>query len=258
VHPTWAETPLPFLQPVGNLLHRHHEPLLEDFTSIERVLLITERSRSGQALELLPFPVGPVADLERFEFGSVEVFVVPIDERWQVVSDLTSSLPTASAALHDPDGSTRRCGAWSLSDRSFSCDRRRADGKVRPVLLEVQDDPRRCVQAYPPPSGQILSVEFALEADDDVLRIRGGLDQRSARMEAGDDVLFRIFVDDELVDAHRLDAHASIWRPVDIPTAGDPLTLRVEVESVSPQPVQRRFCFNGWFLSAEQAQRSNR
>ncbi len=259
VHPTWTETPLPFLTPVGNLLHRHHEPYLEDYARIERVLILTETARTGEALESLPFPAPPLSEMDHQRFGEILLIVAPIPEEWQLHADATDHLSEATVTIIEPaGGEPHRCGPFSPADRTWRCDGRDADAMVRPILLEMVDDPRRCVQAFPPTDRRVLSVELPFDVPNPILRVRAGLDQRSARIETGDDVIYRIYVDDELLREERHPAHESTWDATDITPGTDRVTLRVEVESVSPRPVQRRFCFNAWSLTEDQAQRSNR
>ncbi len=257
-HPSWTEAPLPHLRPVGNLLHRHHHPLLEDFYRIDRVLILTERRRRSQALARLPFDGAPT---ETHRFGDVELLVIPVPESMRIDGDLVDLLPDAEVYYGNPEGRDRPCRRWSQRDRAWICDGRDAGAMVRPILLELDDDPRRCIQAYPPSGDRYLSVEMTLEKPSDILRVRAGLDLRSARLERGGDVKYRLFLDDEKVEEVLVDAQDSSWTPHDFDMSqrdDGPVKLRIEVESVADRPHHRRFCFNAWPLTDRQAQNSKR
>ncbi len=258
VHPIWTETPLVHLQPVGNLLHRHHEPLLEDLLGIERVLILSESRHRDEALRRLPFDSAPEAT---HSFGSVELLEVTVPEALRIDRDLTHYLADARVALHSEDAVPTECRRSLRGGVEWRCGGR--DTIVRSVLKEMEDDPRRCIQAYPPSADRFLSLQFRVEQTADILRLRAGLDNRAARLESGDDVLYRIYVDDEPIADERIDAHTSQWTAHDVSTAdlqGGPVDVRIEVESVVSNPHHRRFCFNGWPLTTKQAnsQNSNR
>ena len=244
VHPTWSETPLPHLRDVGNLLHRHHHPLLEDFVGIERLLIISESGRTDDALDRLPFD----ADVdETTDFDTVTVLEVTIPPELRITTDLTHHLSEATVAYRG-DGDESRCPSARRDDETFRCDGNNRDAEVRSVLMEVEDEPRRCIQAYPPSGDRHLAVETSIETAD-VLRIRAGLDRRAARLERGGDVIYRLYVDGEQIADERVDAHTSEWQFHDVPTDGPSAEVRIEVESVAPRPHHRRFCFNAWPLT---------
>lgn len=257
VHPSWTEEPLPHLLPVGNLLHRQHHPLLEDFTGLERVLILTETRRKQQALERLPFPV---KILSTQKFGTVSLLVAMIPDNFQIPSDLTSSLSSAKVFIKS-ESEQRRCTARPGSS-SFRCPTNSKTGVVEPTTLEIEHDGRRCIQAFPPAQEATLTVEIPLENPADILRVRAGLDQRAARLEKGDDIVYRVYLDEELIAEQLLSGHTSTWKAHDVDTRAldtDSPTLRVEVQSIAPQPHHRRFCFNAWTLTTEQAaQKSTR
>lgn len=251
VHPSWAESPLPHLRPVGNLLHRHHDPLLEDFLGIQRVLVLTEANRREEALKRLPFDASPE---QVHVFGAIELLEVTIPESMRLDFDLTEALYDAEVAYESSDNRHSPCVRSRGDEVVWRCDGRGA--QVRSVLKEVENDPRRCIQAYPPSDGRVLAVEMTVEEPSDILRIRAGLDNRAARLEGGDDILYRIYVDDASIADERIDGHTSTWIAHDVPTSerdGAPVELRMEVESVATDPHHRRFCFNGWTMTGEQA-----
>lgn len=251
IHPSWTETPMPHLGPVGNLLHRHHEPLLEDFLGIERVLVLTETARRDKALQRLPFE--PTVDGAE-HFDSVSLLAVAIPEHLQLRNDLTDALADATVSYRLPDGDEQRCRKRPGDANTWRCDGRRTGAEVGPVLMEVEHEPRRCIKAFPPSDGRVLSVELSVENPLDILRIRAGLDNRAARLERGDDVVYRLYVDGEKIADERVDAHTSTWTAHDVATNdGNAVDLRIEVESVVPAPHHRRFCFNGWPMTGEQA-----
>lgn len=249
VHPTWTEAPLVHLQQVGNLLNRHRAPLLEDLVGIERLLIITDAKRRDEALDRLPFDAS-TGGID--SFGAVEVLEVDVPDSLRIRTDATPFLDGAEVAVFRGDELDERCRRRGSGPPSYRCDHH----EVRSVLLEVEDDPRRCITANPPGGERHLSVELTVDDASDVLRVRAGLDNRAARLPSGGDVAYRLYVDGELVADQRLDAHTSSWKPHDVSTTdrlGRSVTLRMEVESVDPSPHHRRFCFNAWPLSRQQA-----
>ncbi len=258
VHPAWLETPLPHLQPVGNLLHRQQFPLLEELRGIDRFLILSESRLSDDAVERLPFDA--TAE-EIHSFDTVDLLEVTVPETMRVTSDFTDLLGDATVSYIDSDGDVDDCRRRPGDAGEWRCDGGRNAGTIRPTLLEVEHEPRRCIQAYPPSDDRFLSIEMTVDDPADILRIRAGLDNRAARIYRGDDVEYRLYVDDELVADERIDGHTSKWTPHDVPTGesdGAPVAVRLEVESVTPDPHHRRFCFNGWSLTAGQVQNSNR
>lgn len=255
VHPSWTETPMPSLRPVGNLLHRQHHPILEDFTGIERLLILTETRRRDEAMDRLPFD----AEIDRVhDFGSVALLEVPIPRSAQIDGDATAYLDQATVGYHSgsDDGELNRC-RWHAASTAWRCRGSRRGAMVRPFWMEIEHDPRRCVQAFPPSGQRSLVIELPFEQASEVLRVRAGLDERAARLEKGDDVIYRLFIDDELVADEGIDGHTSQWTAHDLSTAdhnGGSVDVRLEVKSVAEKPHHRRFCFNAWALSGEQAQ----
>src|SRR6056297_1730301 len=123
---------------------------------------------------------------------------------------------------------------------------------VRPILLEIGDDPRRCVQAFPPSEDRYLAIETTITEASDILRVRAGLDLRAARIAKGDDVLYRVFIDDEKMEEIRVDSQDSSWTPLDFDLSqrvDESVKLRIEIESVTDDPYHRRFCVNAWPLT---------
>ena len=251
VHPTWSEAPLPAMKPLGNLLNRQHRPLLEDLLGIERLLILSESNRSAQALKMLPFDA---ESEEIHDLGTVQLLEVTIPQELRIRHDLTSQLSGADVA-YVGDGDVQPC-RWHRASGAWRCRGSREGAMVKPILLEIEHEPRRCVQAFPPSGVRHLSVEMAIEEASDILRIRAGLDQRAARMERGQDVIYRLYVNDSKVADQRVDGHSSFWQAHDVPTAefdGEPVDLRIEVESIADDPHHRRFCFNAWPMTTTQA-----
>ncbi|MFU8805466.1 MAG: hypothetical protein ACNA8W_16765, partial [Bradymonadaceae bacterium] len=77
VHPTWNEDALPYLTHVGNQLHRHHIPFLEDVQHIDRIWIVSETKRLDEAYSQLPFEADSV---EVFPFGTVTVALVDVPD----------------------------------------------------------------------------------------------------------------------------------------------------------------------------------
>ena len=252
VTPSWSEAPLPHLGPVGNLLHRHHHPMLEDLLEIERLLILSEVGRRDEAMDRLPFDASSVKSKS---FGTVELLSVEVPPALRIHGDLISELNRAEVSYIGPDDEQDRC-RYHRRQGYWQCDGSGQDGRVGPILLEVDHDPRRCIQAFPPSGDRHLQVEFDAPQLSDVLRIRAGLDNRAARLERGGDVIYRLYFDEQLVDQVTLNAHRSTWNAHDIDTTGfdGGAAIRIEVESVAPEPHHRRFCFNGWPLTREQAE----
>ncbi len=249
VHPAWSEAPLPDLQPVGNLLHRQSDPILEDFAHVERVLILSYTKRADEALEILPFDT---ADVETRDFDTVTLHIVDVPESMRIATDARDFMDDADVSYKSPDGPDEAC---RLRGDEWRCDGGSQDALVRPVIRDMDKDPRRCIQAHPPSGSRHLSIEFTVDEPQDVLRVRAGLDRRAARLQRGDDVIYRIHADGELITETRQDGHTSTWTAYDIPTTGGgPVELRIDVRSVASEPHHRRFCFNIWPLTKEQAQ----
>ncbi len=251
VHPTWSEAPLPAMKPLGNLLNRQHQPLVEDLIGIERLLILSEANRTSQALQMLPFDAAPdhVHDLD-----SVQLLEVTIPLELRLHHDLIGQLSGADVA-YVGDDEVQPC-RWHRASGAWRCRGSRRGAMVQPILLEIEHDPRRCVQAFPPSGERHLSIEMTIEEASDILRIRAGLDQRAARLERGQDVIYRLYVNESKVADQRVDGHTSIWQAHDIPTSefdGQPVDLRIEVESIADEPHHRRFCFNAWPMTTTQA-----
>lgn len=249
VHPTWSEAPLPQLREVGNLLHRHERPYLEDLVGIERLWILTESSRRTDAVAPLPFD----ASADRFEnFGTVDLLEVDVPADLRLESALSDRLDDADVEVRSDGDVDDQCRRRATDPPSYRCE----DGTVESTLLEVEDDPRRCIRSDPPSGDRHLAVEAPLDVDGDVLRIRAGLDRRAARLERGGDVVYRLFADDQQIADERVDGHTSEWTAHDVETDdldGPTTRVRLEVESVDPSPHHRRFCFNAWSLTDDQA-----
>ncbi|MFU8806186.1 MAG: hypothetical protein ACNA8W_20410, partial [Bradymonadaceae bacterium] len=147
---------------------------------------------------------------------------------------------------------------WDGRREQWHCGRRDNTLYVGSALLEIDDDPRRCIWAHPV-SGQVLRVEFPDVPLDHTLRLRGAIDLRGTRYHSTDPVDYRIFIDDELIVERTIDAHDSTWYPHDLDTSsriGELASVAVEVEAKNVR--RRHFCFNGWVLDEDQAQRSTR
>ena len=251
VHPAWSEAPLPHLQQVGNLLHRPSRPIVEDFVYIDRVLVLSYARRSDEALELLPFDT---SGAESRDFDSVTLHIVDVPESMRISRDARDFMDDAEVSYKSPDGPDEPC---RRRGDEWHCDGGDQNAMVRPVLRDMDQDPRRCIQAHPPSGNRHLSIEFTVDEPHDVLRLRAGLDRRAARLQRGGDVAYRIQANGVLVAETHRDAHTSTWTAYDIPatdTGGAPVELRIDVRSIAPEPHHRRFCFNVWALSAEQAE----
>lgn len=254
VHPTWNEDGLPYLTRVGNQLHRHHWPLVEDIQHIERIWIISETGRVKEALERLPFTPEAV---ETLTFETITLLRVDVPAWARLPASLHDQLATARVTRR-AGNAVEDCRIWEAGQRRWYCARRDQTFYVGSVLAELDDDPRRCIWAHPV-KDQVLRVEFNDVPLGDVLRIRAGLDLRGTRFERTGPVDYRVFIDEELVTERRISPHDASWHPQEFDTtlhnrASAQIALEVEAEDIR----QRRFCFNGWVLDKEQAQRSTR
>lgn len=248
VHPSWSKTPLPDMQSVGNLIIPHDRPLIEDLVGLQRLLVVSEANRRSDVVRRLPFDA-EITD--HHDFDTVEVLEIPVPATHQIDDDLIPALDDADVAVIDGDGERRDCRQRTTDEGRWRCG---GDvGEVRSIRAEVEDEPRRCIRAHPPSGPRKLVVEMTLDDTADVLRIRAGLDNRAARLATGDDVIYRVLVDGDDIAEEQIDGHRSRWRAHDTPTDGGRTSLRIEVESVADEPHERRFCFNGWRLTDEQA-----
>jgi hypothetical protein len=257
VHPWWNEDPLPHLTAVGNQLHRHRLPLVEDLQNIERIFIIAEAARLSQAFEHLPFDVEPS---QIAAFGTVSVALVDVPAWAQFELRLSDVLDTARVSRRRGDES-EPCKTWDGRARQWHCGRRDQTFYVGEALLELDDDPRRCIWAHPV-EGRVLRIEFDDVELEEVLRIRAGLDLRATRFEQTAPVDYRVFLDDELVVSRTVSPHDDSWYAHDLDVSSrasrpdGPARVALEVETSNVR--HRRFCFNGWTMSREQAQRSTR
>ncbi|RAL21650.1 hypothetical protein DL240_12395 [Lujinxingia litoralis] len=257
VEPTWSESALVHLGPVGNLLHRQHRPQPEDFQSIERVWVIADASRGDDGLHRLP-PQTRLTDTQNF--GRVTVRAYELADWVDLGPSLLDRLPEARVRHIKADGSPRTtCQRWDKRRQRWICP---GGDFVGRDLKEVGDDPRRCVRAHALADGAILQVSYPGEvllgeapATERWLRLRGGLDLRGARHEHSKPMSFRLLVDGEEKVAQPITRFDSTWwaHTIDLSGVSPQSEVVLEVRAEPPASA-RQFCFNGWVINTEQAE----
>lgn len=258
IEPTWSESVMVHLGPVGNLLHRHHDPQIEDFQRIERVWVIAEADRAEDGAARLP-PGSERVSTERL--GEVRVDLYALASETQLGPSLLTRLPEAQVEHVSADGErATRCRRWDARRQRWNCP---GGHYVGSELLEVGDDPRRCAWAHALKDGEVLRVSFpadVLRRDDDAgarwLRLRAGVDLRGARHERAQALTYRVLIGEEEVLSQTLEKFDASWmaHTLDLQRLSGEKELRLEIRADDPEAHGRRFCFNGWVVDDARAQ----
>ncbi len=246
VHPSWTEAPMPYLQPVGNQLHRQHHPLAEDIQGIERIWIVSETNHLKDALKRLPFEATPEKSQS---FDTVTAVLVDVPKSTQFPYILNEHLEQAKVTrLNKKNNKTEECTNWDRNLRKWYCGGNRDRTlHVGDVVQELGDDPHHCIWAHALPHSNVLRVEFPAVPLQDTLRIRAGIERVGSSRHGATPTDYRIFLDDKLVVSEQIPKHDSTWPAHDIQTvqqSGKTGNLRIEVESENDRG--RHFCFNGW------------
>lgn len=248
VHPSWTEAPMPYLQPVGNQLHRQHHPLPEDIQGIERIWILSETDHLNDALKRLPFDAKPE---QTRSFDTVTAVLVDVPESTQFPYIFNEHLEQARVSrLLKKDGSIEECTNWNRHQRKWYCGTKH-DGTfhVGDVVQELGDDPHHCIWAHALPDQNVLRVEFPEVPLQNTLRIRAGIERVGSSRVNVTPTDYRVYLDDKLVLSERIPKTASTWPAHDIQTSahnGQTARVRIEVESQNERG--RHFCFNGWIF----------
>jgi len=156
VHPSWAETPLPYLTALEAQRSVQHHPTVGDLHGASAVLVLTEAERLGEALERLPFEAD-VASQE--SFGEVTVARVVV-----------------------PGASRTRESLRAIYERTPARVQVVPKRGVRVSWREMADEQRRCIAVdlsadAPTTTHTFRGVPLSL-----TLRVRAGRDISSARL----------------------------------------------------------------------------
>ncbi|RVU44113.1 hypothetical protein EA187_11220 [Lujinxingia sediminis] len=258
VEPTWSESAMVHLGPVGNLLHRHHHPQIEDFQGMERVWVIAEAERAEDGAARLP-PGSERVSSKQLGEVSLELYALPPE--LQLGPSLLTRLPEARVEhVSATDENVTPCRRWDARRKRWNCP---GGHYVGSELLEVGDDPRRCAWAHALKQGQVLRVSYPADAlleEQDAagswLRLRAGVDLRGARHERAQPLTYRVFIGEEQVLSHTLGKFDASWmaHTIDLRALSPEKELRLEVRTDDPEAHGRRFCFNGWVVDDTRAE----
>lgn len=245
IHPSWTEAPMPYLQKIGNQLHRQHHPLLEDLQGIQRIWILSETEHLQDALRRLPFEPSP-ALTERF--GTVTAVLIDLPESTQFPYIFNEHLQEAKVSRYSPGAdAVEDCKTWDRNQRRWHCARRDRTFYVGDAVQELGDDPRHCIWAHALPNQRILRIEFPEVPLYNTLRIRAGLERVGSSRVDVTPVDYRVYLNDELILEQSIPKDSSTWPAHDVKTSeqnGQTANVRIEIQSEHERG--RHFCFNGW------------
>lgn len=247
-HPPWNIDALPYLESIGDQIDRKRDPLLEDLYRYDRVWVLSERERAGEALEHLPFR-SPRA--ERKRFGNATVWRAPIPEgvgfSWEALEHLSDASVERLIYKDGKQKRTRTCENWDQEDRRWDCGNRDRWLYVGETFKFIAGDPRRAIWAHPLPKGNHLRVTFPEVPLEETLRVRGGFTHLASRRKKGDDVHLKVAVDGQTRIERTFPRLETEWKPSDIDTgnrAGETASVQFEIWTSNFR--DRYFCFNAW------------
>lgn len=233
VEPVWSDAPLVHLTQHRDRVDRRRVLLPEDQFKQAGAWVIAEAGRADDAVQNAGGILGDVHD-----FGSVRVVEVAYPSRysWSARTNLQE------ARIERVTGNaTEHCGTWSPTERRWDCGRRDKWVYVRDMVKEVGDEPRDCIFMHPIP-GKVVRASLQVPAGKN-LRVRAGIDLRSARSARGTDVRFKVTAPNatrELTIAH----NSQDWHALDLPLGPTPQTVSFEV--TSDKVFDRYFCWDAF------------
>lgn len=246
VFPTWDPRALISLQGVREQVLPQDAPVMGDVHRFDTIWVISEVGRTEEALLSLPFEVG-TADRSR-RFGGVDVVQVKTPERPKYRHELLAHLEDARVTRVKGDDIIS-CSNWNAKRRRWDCARRQDPWVyVGESIRELDDDPRRCIWAHPPPNGYWVSIQFPQVTLGDRFRLRAGPTANAWRSDRGPAIHIELEIDAEKTQ-HTFAPRTQAWTAIDLDTSskrGEEHSVTVRVRA--DQLWERFFCFNGWAI----------
>jgi hypothetical protein len=247
VHPAWTESPLPYLQSVGTTISPQNFPVPEDFIGVDRIWILSDRDRTSDAIDRLPFDLADDAIETRYTEGNVAVLSVRLPDNQLPRHSLLERLPDADVRVESQDGGTDSCDRWDKQDWRWQCGGASRSWVGRD-LRYFKDDPHRCIRAYPPSGERALVITFPEIPSGEMFRLRAGLTTLTALADRGSSVTMNM--ESNVWPTRTVDfgKDTASWHAWDIARpAGESieLTMRITAENTH----KRFFCINGWTYS---------
>lgn len=252
VHPSWDETALPALLPVGQQLRRQRELIAEDLEDTAALWVLTPTQRSAQALERLPLRA---ASTQRWEHGQVTLLKLTWPKGATTYPYALRQRLNAARVEHVKTTKGKEqvtpCGPWDETHQRWRCPGQPADLSPARATRELGDHVHDCIWAPPPGEDKTLRITFPQVPLQKTLRFRAGLTLRAARF-VGTDLQWRVYVGQQRLLEETLPQKQTSWDARELDTSkwsGQRQDVRVEV--FTQRQDKRFFCFNAWVLPDE-------
>jgi hypothetical protein len=158
-----------------------------------------------------------------------------------VLWDAFTAAQDAAVSRRNASDEERECTTWD--GRAWYCGGHDEFIFVGRVIREMDDQYRECVSANPPPDRDTWEIEFSDVPAGEALDVRAGIALASARLPRGSEVLFKVFVDDELVFERAIAKEELGYPETRIPTPPDAETVTLRFEVSAADHLDRFFCF---------------
>ena len=244
VYPAWTETPYPYLVDARMRFVRQYEPVFGDVEDFERIWIMTEPGERDAALDSLPFSAEPTDASKRFD--TVDVLAVKRPDTPTYRHELLTHLDEAEVTrIRGED--IIECKNWSASDRRWDCGPRQDPWIfVGETIRQLDDDPRHCIWAHPPPNNYAVQTRFPDVKMGDTFRVRAGPTDHAWRSDRGPAIRIDVEIGDKSA-THFFEPRTQAWKAVDVDTSSMKGQKQDVVVRVHATPIwERFFCFNGW------------
>ena len=246
VHPAWTEEPYPYLTEARLDFSRQDAPVAEDLVDFQRLWLMVEEDRRDEAIRVLPWEVGE--EVESKSFGAVDVLLIPRPDSPTYTYELLTHLEDAEIRRIRKGKPVINCKRWNAKKRHWYCERPDPWIYVGETIRSMDNDPRRCIWAHPPPNYYWVELTYDDVPMGDVFRVRAGPTANAVRSKRGTEIELEVEIDGR-TQSHTFPPRSQAWRAIDVDTskwAGQ--TKKVQVRVRSPKVFDRFFCLNGWSI----------
>ena len=246
VHPAWNETPYPYLTEAKLDFSRQNEPVAEDLKDFDRLWLMVERDRREDALSAVPWEL--TNEPQTRAFGAVDLLLLERPDYPRYEYDLLEHLEDAEITREREGKPIITCERWNSKKRHWYCERPDPWIFVGATWRSMNDDPRQCIWAHPPPNHYWVELTYRDVPMSDVFRARAGPTASAVRSSRGTPIEFEVQIGD-VTKRHLFPAKAQAWKAFDVDTsqwAGEKKTVHLRARSVNV--FDRFFCLNGWVL----------